>query len=140
MENLVKIISHENDKVRQHTAARVNQKIDRSTEEAVQSFSGASRERILARIDELDREWDIDRVLMLNFGVISLPQLLAARQDRRWLWGPLLMTPFLIMHAVVGWCPPVLWFRRMGFRSRLEIENEKRSLFKLLETGTTQTA
>jgi hypothetical protein len=59
-----------------------------------------------------------------------LPQLIAARKDRRWLWGPLFQTPFLLMHATLGWCPPVLWFRPMGFRTRFEIQAEREELLK----------
>jgi len=84
------------------------------------------------RLRELDREWDIDRALMLNFSILVFAQLLAARKDRKWLWGPLIQTPFLFMHAALGWCPPSLWFRPMGFRTRFEIQGERDVLLSAL--------
>jgi len=35
---------------------------------------------------------------------------------------------FLFQHAVQGWCPPVPVFRRMGVRTRKEIDREKYAL------------
>lgn len=52
-----------------------------------------------------------DRVRNLNFSIFVFAQLLAARGNKKWLWGPLIQTPFLFMHATLGWCPPSLWFR-----------------------------
>ncbi len=39
--------------------------------------------------------------------------------------GPLVQTPFLMMHATLGWCPPSLWFRPMRLRTRFEIQPER---------------
>jgi hypothetical protein len=36
--------------------------------------------------------------------------------------------PFLFQHAVQGWCPPVPLFRRLGVRTRKEIDAEKYAL------------
>jgi hypothetical protein len=44
----------------------------------------------------------------------------------------LIQTPFLIMHTTMGWCPPVLWFRPLGFRTRFEIQGEREALLKQL--------
>ena len=41
---------------------------------------------------------------------------------------PALVTGFLFQHAVQGWCPPVPLFRRMGVRTRPEIDREKFAL------------
>lgn len=136
MEVAVERISKQNDRIRNNTLGRTNQKIDRASAERLRRYSTADTSQILARIDALDREWDIDRVLMLNFAALTLPQLIAARTNPKWLWGPLIQTPFLLMHALVGWCPPMLWFRPLGFRTRLEIESEKRALVDLIEKNT----
>jgi hypothetical protein len=106
----------------------VNERIDRKTDEAIHRTLAAGPYAVRRRLDELDREWTIDRVLMLNFGVLVFAQLLAARKNRKWLLGPLVQTPLLIMHTLVGWCPPMLWFRPMGFRTRQEIETERETL------------
>jgi hypothetical protein len=36
--------------------------------------------------------------------------------------------PFLFQYAVQGWCPPVPLFRRIGVRTRGEIDGEKFAL------------
>src|SRR5437868_10371360 len=41
---------------------------------------------------------------------------------------PAIVLPFLFQHAVQGWCPPVPLFRRLGVRTRKEIDAEKYAL------------
>ena len=48
--------------------------------------------------------------------------------NRKWLALPLLVSGFLFQHAVHGWCPPVPVLRRLGVRTRGEIEREKFAL------------
>jgi hypothetical protein len=122
----------ESDRVRSMSLESANQKIDAQTREAIARTSAGGRGAIERRLAELQREWDIDRVLMLNFAAFVFAQLVAARKDRRWLWGPLVQTPFLAMHAIAGWCPPSLWFRPLGFRTRFEIQAEREDLLKRL--------
>jgi hypothetical protein len=35
---------------------------------------------------------------------------------------------FLLQHAVQGWCPPIIWFRRLGVRTSTEIDHERNAL------------
>ena len=44
---------------------------------------------------------------------------------------PLVVSGFLLQHAIQGWCPPLPVFRKLGFRTRAEIEQERYAL-KLL--------
>jgi hypothetical protein len=77
---------------------------------------------------ELDYEWDIERTLEANAGsVILLGSLLGATVDRKWF---LVSTAaaFLLQHAIQGWCPPVGFFRRLGFRTATEIDYERDAL------------
>jgi len=120
------------DRVRNMSSENSNRKIDVRTQESIERASAGGRAAIEQRLTALQQEWDIDRVLMLNFATLVFAQLLAARRDRRWVWGPLVQTPFLIMHATVGWCPPSLWFRPMGFRTRSEIQAEREALLRRL--------
>lgn len=126
------------DKVRELSSKKANDKIDRKTRYHVQNVLASGPEAVYRRLSELDKEWHIDRVLMLNFAILVFAQLLAARKNRKWLWGPLIQTPFLAMHATVGWCPPSLWFRPMGFRTRQEIETEREALLDGLKKSQLQ--
>ena len=109
-----------------------NRSIDTKTDEAVERATAAGRAGIERRLDALQQEWNIDRVLMVNFAAIVFAQLVAATRDRRWSWGPLIQTPFLMLHATLGWCPPSLWFRPMGFRTQPEIQAEREELLRRL--------
>jgi hypothetical protein len=118
------------DRVRRLSPPDANRRIDARTRRSIEQTTAGGRAAVDRRLVELQQEWDVDRVLMLNFAVLVFAQLVAARKDRRWLWGPLVQTPFLLMHATVGWCPPVLWFRPLGFRTRFEIQAEREALLK----------
>jgi hypothetical protein len=120
------------DRVRQMSTESANRAIDIRTKDSIEGVTVQGREAIERRLTELQREWDIDRVLMVNFAAFVFAQLVAARRDRRWLWGPLLQTPFLFMHATLGWCPPVLWFRPLGVRTKAEIQSEREALLERL--------
>jgi hypothetical protein len=41
---------------------------------------------------------------------------------------PVVVLGFLLQHAVQGWCPPIALFRRIGIRTRREIDAEKHAL------------
>jgi len=117
------------DRVRENSPEHVNAMIDRGIEERVRQAAVENEFEVLHRIQELDREWDIERALELNAGSIGLSGLvLGALHDRRWLIVPGVVLPFLIQHAVQGWCPPMALLRRMGFRSRKEIDRERYAL------------
>ena len=120
------------DRVRDMSTDKANRAIDASTRESIERATAGGRAAIDQRLVALQQEWDIDRVLMVNFAALVFAQLIAATRDRRWLWGPLVQTPFLMMHATLGWCPPSLWFRPMGFRTRFEIQAEREELLRRL--------
>lgn len=123
------------DRIRDYTADKINHKLDHQTERIIRGVQALGPEAIQQRLNELDKEWDIDRVLMLNFSVLVFAQLLAARKYPKWLWGPLIQTPFLFLHSTLGWCPPSLWFRPLGFRTRKEIQSEREALLTLLSVS-----
>ena len=87
-----------------------------------------TRTRSRPRLAELDREWDIERILEANASTLAFGVLLGSTVDRRWLALPALVTAFLFQHAVQGWCPPLPVLRRMGFRTADEINQERFAL------------
>lgn len=117
------------DRVRRSTASNVNVDIDRQTDASISRYFAASREQILKRIDELDRERDIERALEVNASSLALTGLaLGVTVNRRWLALPAVVMAFLFQHGVQGWCPPLPVLRRLGFRTRGEIDREKYEL------------
>lgn len=116
------------DRVPDHTAEPVNRRIEQDTAARVAALA-AQPERVEARLRELDREWDIERTLEANAASVALAGiLLAAFVDLRWLILPAVVAAFLLQHAVQGWCPPLPVFRRLGFRTAHEIEEERQAL------------
>ena len=81
------------------------------------------------RIRELDRTWDIERALETNASTLVLLLLGLAgwrvgRRHRGWLVPPAIVAGFLLQHGLQGWCPPLPVLRRLGFRSRKELDAE----------------
>lgn len=127
-------VTPDHDRVREHTDPEVLSRIDDDLVERVRqltqdSTTAAGRSAIDRRIDELEREWDIERVLEANAGTLALfGTWMSLRRGRAWALLPLVVTVFLIQHAVQGWCPPMFVLRRLGLRSRQEIEAERWAL------------
>lgn len=115
-------------RVPQHTPDEVNDEIHRRLEANVAYFA-TRLDRIEQRIDELDREWDIERTLEANAAAVSLFGLaMGTFSNRKWFALPAVVGSFLLQHAIQGWCPPVSIFRRLGFRTRTEIDQERYAL------------
>ena len=112
-----------------HTAEHVNEQIRRRAEESVRCVAAGGPEAIDRRLGELDREWDIERTLETNAATLAAAGAgLALLVDRRFAILPLVVGGFLLQHAVQGWCPPVPVFRRLGFRTQTEIDQERYAL------------
>lgn len=111
-----------------HTARRINRRIERQIETNV-AFYAERPQEIDQRLRELDREWDIERMLETNASALALAgTLLGGLVDRRFLVLPAVVTGFLLQHAVQGWCPPLPLLRRRGFRTVAEIDRERHEL------------
>ena len=118
-------------RVREHTAPHVNERIRQKTDASIEYY-GRRPDLIPDRLKALDREWDIERTLEANAASLSLFGLVMGIFSRRWLLLPVVVSGFLLQHAVQGWCPPVPVFRRMGVRTTDEILREKVALETLL--------
>lgn len=111
-----------------HTDAQRNRKIMIEMEHRLWYYVDHPEE-IDARLRELDREWDTERTLELNASVLALAgSVLAGVLNRAFVLVPVVVTGFLLQHALQGWCPPVPVLRRIGIRTQSEIELERYSL------------
>lgn len=115
-------------RVSANTAASANTRVRRDMEERI-AFLARNPSLIAGRLGELDREWDVERVLEANAAILAFSGVaLAAAHDRRWLALPALVTAFLFQHALQGWCPPLPVLRSLGFRTASEIAEERYAL------------
>lgn len=116
----------ETERVRRHTAPESNARIDERIARNLRLYAGQSTDLIDARIDELEREWDIERVLETNLSSLALAGLVpSVVNDRRWLLLSAGVLGFLFLHGTRGRCPPLPALRRRGVRTRNEIERER---------------
>jgi hypothetical protein len=119
----------EADRVRANTAPEVLKEIDSSIREQVTHYATQPLEVISRRIQELDQEWDVERWLETNASALALGSLiLGVMTNRKWLLLTGGVLGFLFQHAVQGWCPPLPVLRRLGIRTREEIDREKFAL------------
>ena len=117
------------DRVRANTDEQINRQIDREMDARVRQYDQNNPDEITGRINELEREWDMERLLETNASAIAFTGLvLGLTHSKKWLVVPGIVLPFLFQHAVQGWCPPVPIFRRLGVRTREEIDREKYAL------------
>jgi len=121
-----------------HTATDVNLAIAERTKQSIAYFDD-HRENIPRRLAELDREWDVERMLALGSSCASLAGLTLARAGRRrFLWVPLVVQGFYLLHTLQGWAPPLPVLRRLGFRTPSEIELERNALKALLRENANE--
>jgi hypothetical protein len=123
------MIGTRRDRVREHTAAEVNTRIDDAMRDRLFRDSTLADRELSDRIAALDREWDIERYLEVFAPSLALSGIvLAALVSRRWLTLSAGVLGFLVQHAVQGWCPPLAALRANGVRTRREIEEERYAL------------
>jgi hypothetical protein len=122
------------DRVRNSTDPKINERIDAVTDSNISFYSIRPDLEIKQRVQTLEKEWDIERVLEVNASTLALTGLLLGVSiNKKWLALPAVVLPFLLLHGVKGWCPPLPVLRRLGIRTRDEIDREKYSLLRVLE-------
>ena len=122
------------DKVRMHTPSVVNRQLDAEAEHRLAEFldGGNNPAACQARITRLNREWEMERVLSLCVGAASIAAMLASKGLGRSMWSiPAVGGAMLVQQALTGGSLLAPLLRRMGFRSRPEIEIEKYALKSL---------
>jgi hypothetical protein len=129
MFHIIESLLPKEDRVRTHTSKKQLHDIDNQLEKNVRHYAGQSKEAITRRIKELEHEWDIERFLEMNASTLALTGVvLSVLVKRSFLVIPAVVLPFLLQHALQGWCPPIPLFRRFGVRTRQEIERERYAL------------
>jgi len=116
------------DTVRANTDPEVNQKIDSTIEERIRFYATQPRETISQRIEELEHEKDVEQVLETNAAAVALGGVVLGLVRKKWLLLSATVLGFLLQHAMQGWCAPVKYLRKMGLRTRREIDREKYAL------------
>ncbi len=117
------------DKVRASSSRSANAKIDQKIIDSITAAMQLKEKELTYKIHELDKETDIENILERNASALAfIGVLLGAFWSIYWLILPGLVLPFLFLHAIQGWCPPIPILRKFGVRTRKEIDNEKFAL------------
>jgi hypothetical protein len=122
-----KALSNTQTRVADNTAEQTTERLRREMEARVYYFA-QTPEQINARLEELDAEWDVERVVAANAAGLSLFGILMGRRRRRWLVLPFAAAGFLLQYAIRGWCPSVPILRKLGLRTAREINDERHAL------------
>lgn len=132
------------DRVSLNTSFEVNARIEEQTERNI-AYYATHLEEIDTRLEKLNREWDIERILEAHVATVSIASIIFGTiGSRRWLYLPAVIGGFLLNHAVNGWTPQLPVLRRLGVRTQMEIERERYALkalrgdFKQIGGGTNE--
>lgn len=113
------------DRVRESSAEERNMEVDQKVMQRMNEYRNLSIDKINSRLEKIRTEWDIERALEVNASSLALTGvLLGTFVSRKWYLLSFIVTGFLLQHGVQGWCPPLPLLRKLGFRTRAEIDEE----------------
>jgi hypothetical protein len=116
-------------RVESATSPRSNQRIAARTMRHVADCAHGQRADIDRRMDSLDREWDVERVIELEAALtIGGGLLLGLTRRRSWLALSAFAAAMVLRHTARGGYPLLPLLRRLGVRSAAEISHEHRAL------------
>lgn len=115
-------------RIQEATADTVNEEILREMEQRI-SYYATHKDEISERLWELDREWDVERLVEVGASSAVLTGLLlGTTRSRRWFVLPALVAGFMLQFALQGWGPLLPVLRYLGVRTHSEIEQERYAL------------
>lgn len=102
---------------------------NRQRMEANIAYFRENRSELDRHLDELNEEWDVVRVLEVVAGGATVASFwLSLTKTRLFLLVPLVLGGCALQHGLTGQSPAVDMARRLGFRTRDEIEDERTAL------------
>jgi hypothetical protein len=120
-------------RVRENTPRAINERIDREMERRVRACS-TTPDAARRRLEKLEREWDIERILEVEGPATTLTGIAmsAAGRRRGWLAVSLFAQAMMVLHALQGFYPLLPLLRRLGVRTREEIAAERYAIKAIL--------
>jgi len=115
----------EADRVRRFTPPEILRKIDEQIEHNVAYYASQPDEVIEERIQELKEEWSINRYLQANVAAVGLfGAVMGLVVSKKWALLTIGAFSFFLFHGLRGWDPRIRALRRLGARTRTEIDRE----------------
>ncbi|HEY3448642.1 MAG TPA: hypothetical protein VGK67_19955 [Myxococcales bacterium] len=113
------------DRIRAHTPAKLNEDIDHCIARRIEDLATRSDAEQEAHLGRLDRTWSLDRAALAGLATVALAANLAALRRPGWRWLAVLSSASLLQAAASGSGVVVALLRRVGLRTRREIECER---------------
>lgn len=116
------------ERVSANTRPETNQRIMSDMQRRIE-FYALHTDLIDQRLKELDREWDIERIIELQAPVETLLGIvMSVFGGRKWLLLPVFTQAMVLTHAVQGHFPTMPLMRAAGFRTQREMAEERYAL------------
>lgn len=113
------------DPVRRYTSPAVLQRIEDQIAHNIRFYASQPAHVIARRLEDLKREWSIERYLQANAAAVAFSTaLLALLKNRKWALLTCGALGFFLYHGLKGFDPPIPLLRRAGIRTRSEIDRE----------------
>lgn len=95
----------------------------------VRRFINADHSEIDRRMEELDKEWSIERAIEVEApAMIGLGATLGLLHNKKWFFLSSFAASMVVLHNTKGVYPLLPLFQRMGLRSKKDIEDERNAL------------
>jgi hypothetical protein len=115
--------------VEDRTPEFVNERIRERTRARVNSLADAPDDALRERLYDLDTEWDVARAVEAHAGLAVIGTLLLGKLvDKRFYALTGAVGALLVNFSLSRWWPPISVFRRLGFRTPREIDQERCAL------------
>lgn len=125
---------------RQRRHARMEEKYRRranaETEHHLQEVFHNGTHAVAKRLAELEHEWSVEDILKLHAATFLLKfGLFGAIVNKKYFFGIAGIGALAMMQTIQGWSPPYMMIRKMGNRTRDEIDDERQRLLELLHSA-----
>lgn len=117
------------ERVRNNTAPAQREQFEQQLRRNIAHYMTADKHQIDQRLAELDREWNVERMIEVEAPImIGLGALLGLTRSPKWFGLSVFAAGMVIVHNTQGWYPLLRIFQRMGIRSQQHIEEERSAL------------
>lgn len=116
-------------KVIMRTDPKINEELKKQSLSTLTIYKNCKEPEITERINQLNQEWDTERVLEIHASLlILLSSYLGIKSSRFWFVLTGVVAAFMLQHALQGWCPALPLIRKYGVRTADEIYTELTAL------------
>ncbi|PKM62090.1 MAG: DUF2892 domain-containing protein [Firmicutes bacterium HGW-Firmicutes-21] len=119
-----KILPPTTKRVQNNTSPNVNNEIRNQTISNLNTYKSADVNILNDRIDRLNNECDIERVMQTNTASMILLSSIIGLKKSKWFILTGIIGFFMLQHSIKGNCPLLPIARKMGVRTATEINNE----------------